>query len=128
MPITSAFRTKHPNERYTFYCKYVLPQWDANAASGWNTGHNTVQCWVAREGQPLKQFLNFTAFPLQFQNSLASSGYNALKFYPYDTRRTAGNTCGSGNTQPCAAGKMWYEEVIVSTQPIPAPDGPTPPQ
>jgi len=123
-----AMMTWHPNEWYTFYCKFVLPQWDANAASGWNTGHNTIQCWVAREGQPLKQFLNFTAFPLQFQNSLASSGYNALKFYPYDTRRTGGNTCGSGNTQPCAAGKMWYDEVIVSTQPIPAPDGPTPPQ
>jgi hypothetical protein len=123
-----AMMTWHPNEWYTFYCKYVLAQWDPNAASGWNTGHNTVMCWVAREGQPLKQFLNFTAVPLQSQNGLAGSGYNALKFYPYDTSRTGGATCGSANNQPCSPGKIWYDEVIVSTQPIPAPDGPTPPQ
>jgi len=78
--------------------------------------NSTVQMWVAYEGQPLQQFINMPNIVLQ-NNSLNTDGYSAIELTNYNTA-----TAASTNPQ----GSVWYNSLIVSTQPIPAPNGPTP--
>jgi hypothetical protein len=82
----------------------------------YGSANSTVQMWVAYEGQPLQQFINMQNITLQ-NNSLNTDGYSAVELTNYNT-----DTAASTNPQ----GTVWYDSLIVSTQPIPAPNGPTP--
>ncbi|HKV25954.1 MAG TPA: Ig-like domain-containing protein [Candidatus Acidoferrum sp.] len=103
------------NQWMTFEMKVVINKWDASGTLPGN-GSNTIMVWGAYEGQPLHTFISLTNFPINFQNS-AGDVFSKFIVYDYDTNRT---TTSSYPTANC-----WYSEVIVSTQPIPAPDGPT---
>jgi len=82
----------------------------------YGSANSNVQMWVAFEGQPLQQFINMQDITLQ-NNSLNTDGYSAVELTNYNT-----DTAASTNPQ----GTVWYQSLIVSTQPIPAPNGPTP--
>jgi hypothetical protein len=95
--------------------KVVINNWDPSGTLP-GSGSNTIQVWGAYEGQPLKKFINLTNFPINFQNS-AGDVFSKFILYDYDTNRTTTNSYPGAN--------CWYSEVVVSTQPILAPNGPT---
>lgn len=108
-----------PDEWLTFYYKFTIGTWDQ--------ANSTVEAWVAREGQGYRQFIRTPNMRLSCnENSCTTSpgrdqGYNNVTFTPYMTGLNS-NSGRAGVTS-----RIWYDELIVSTQPIAAPlAGPRP--
>jgi hypothetical protein len=108
-----------PNEWLTFYYKIHVGTWDQPNGS--------IEAWVAREGQPYKKFINVQNFALSCNTDPCSQspgktqGYNNLTFTPYMTGLSP-NSGRAGVTS-----YTWYDELIVSTQPIASPAAGTSP-
>jgi len=111
-----------PNEWLTMYYKITVGTWDQ--------ANSTVEAWVAREGEGYRQFIRVPGLRLSCnENSCTTSpgrdqGYNNLTFTPYMT----GLPSSSGRAG--VTSRLWYDDLIVSTQPIPAPSSaprPSPP-
>jgi len=86
------------------------------AIGNWGKPNSFIQAWVALDGQPLKKWVNMPYFALKSDND--SSSYNWITLLPYMTAK-----------DPKAdhpTGYMWFDELIISSEPIPAPVGPTP--
>jgi hypothetical protein len=113
--IPSCYQYK-ANEWATYYVKVVVNAWDP-VGTGPTSGSNTIEMWVADEGQPMKKFINLTNFPINF-NTNAQDTFSKVILFNYDTNRTT--------TSSYPVANCWYSELIVSTQPIPAPNGATP--
>jgi len=64
----------------------------------------------------LKKFINVTS-NLTIPLDTGLNRFNALTLTQYMTGKTASNN---------PAASVWYDELIISTQPIPAPAGTTP--
>lgn len=79
----------------------------------WGQANSTIQAWVAVNGQPYKQWINMTSHKLNVDGGSVSPGYNAIYLAPYWTGGYSGAS-GPATT--------WYDELIVSTQPIAAPN------
>jgi hypothetical protein len=92
------------NDWMTFYYEVKIGTWGQTNSS--------IKAWVGYEGQPLKQFINQTAFRLDQDGP--GIEYNFLTLLPYDTGK-------DGRAHPTAY--TWYDEVIVSTLPIASPGG-----
>ncbi|MDP2325173.1 MAG: hypothetical protein Q8N51_14245, partial [Gammaproteobacteria bacterium] len=73
-----------------------------------------IKAWMGYEGQPLKQIVDFPNFSLDYDSS-PSERLNRIQITPYHTGKDASQSHPSAYT--------WYDELIVSTQPIPAPTG-----
>lgn len=108
-----------PDEWLTLYYKISIGSWDQ--------ANSTVEAWVARAGQGYRQFIRVPGMRLSCnENSCTTSpgrdqGYNNITFTPYMT----GLSPSSGRAG--VTSRLWYDELIVSTQPIPAPaSGPAP--
>jgi hypothetical protein len=92
------------NQWMTFYYEIKI--------GGWGKPDSTIKAWVGYEGEPLKQFENGLNYQLDF-NSSPSDGFNAITLTPYNT--------GKSPAQDHPTAYTWYDELIVSRQPIPAP-------
>ena len=102
------------NTWYTIYMKIHVGTWGAN--------NSTVEEWVAPYGQQLKKWVN-AINGFQFSNAgSAGTGFNALTLTQYMTGSNGSYSCQAGTT--CA--HAWYDELIISTQPIPSVAGQTP--
>lgn len=108
-----------PDEWLTMYYKFTIGNWDQ--------ANSTIEAWVAREGQGYRQFIRVPNMRLSCnENSCTTSpgrdqGYNNVTFTPYMT----GLSSSSGRAG--VTSRLWYDELVVSTQPIPAPSaGPKP--
>jgi hypothetical protein len=97
-----------PDNWETFYCHVHVGTFGQT--------NSQTQCWVAYEGQSLIQYINMPALKYD-QNNSPSDAFHTIQFTNYDSRAT-------GTKNP--AGATWYDSFILSTQPIPAPNGPTP--
>lgn len=73
-----------------------------------------IKAWMGYEGQPLKQIVDFPDFRLDYESN-SSERINRIQLTPYHT--------GKDSTQAHPTAHTWYDELIVSTQPIPAPTG-----
>jgi hypothetical protein len=96
------------NQWMTFYYEVKL--------GNWGQSNSSIKAWVAYEGGSLKQFINMVNYRLDY-NSSPSDVYNYITLLTYHTSKS-----GSQN-HPTAY--TWYDELIVSTQPIPAPGSAT---
>lgn len=92
----------------------------------WDQPNSQIDAWVGRDGQPLRQYVKMRNFLLSCNGSCTTSpdkddGYNNVTLTPYMTHlpTTAG---------PSTAAHMWFDEFIVSTQPIAPPGNPVRPQ
>ena len=94
----------HPNEWMTFYYEVKV--------GAWGKPESSIRAWVAYEGKPYKQFINEVNYRLDFDSGLSDS-FNAITLTPYNTNKP------SDNAYP--ASYIWYDELIVSSQPISAP-------
>jgi len=88
----------------TFYYKVTIGQWAQP--------NSTIQAWVALPGQQYQEWINITNHAL-FQDG-ALPGYDMVTLLPYMTARDP-------NTSAGPISYTWYDELILSTQPIAAP-------
>jgi len=95
------------NTWVTFYYKVSIGQW--------GQANSSIQAWVALPGQSYKQWINMPNHVLN--QDAGSPGYDMVTLLPYMTGRNASVSAG-----PTAY--TWYDELIMSTQPIAPPTGP----
>jgi hypothetical protein len=102
------------NQWYTLYWKVSI--------GTWGSPNSTIEAWVAPYGQQMKKWINVHSFiltndPPSNCNGLSPCpGFNILELTQFMTAH-------SGSNLPA---DVWYDELIISTQPIPAPGGQTP--
>lgn len=94
-----------PNEWLTFYYEVSI--------GDWGRPNSSIKAWVAREGKPYRQWINIQNFTLH-NASPGKNDYSYVDLLPYMTGRDP-----SVNGGPTAY--TWYEELIISAQPIAAP-------
>ena len=92
-----------PDVWVTFYYKVSIGHW--------GQADSSVESWVALPGQPLKQWIKMLNFRLD--NGSPGNDYNTVDLLPYMTGKD------SSLNHPVAF--TWYDELIVSKQPIAAP-------
>jgi hypothetical protein len=94
------------NTWMTFY--YIVHVGD------WGQPNSTVQSWVGVPGQPMKQWINTTGLVLNCNDSpCGTDSYNSVDLLNYMT--------GKDPTVNHPTAYTWYDELIVSSQPIAAP-------
>jgi hypothetical protein len=98
-----------PNEWMTFYYEVHIGKW--------NQASSAVKAWVAYEGKPLKEFIDISELTIS-NDSPGTKAFRQIDLLPYQTDKD------STIVHPTAY--TWYDDLIISTQPIPAPNGPTP--
>jgi hypothetical protein len=92
---------------YTVYLKLHI--------GTWGQPNSTVEAWVAPYGQQLKKMVNVMNYTM---NSSSVAGFSGVTLTQYMTGKLA------SVSHPTA--HVWYDELLISTQPIPAPAGQTP--
>jgi len=93
------------NTWVTFYWKISIGHW--------GQPDSYIQAWVSVGGQPYKQWINLPNHTLY--NSTPGNDYDMVTLLPYMTGRDPNISAG-----PTAY--TWYDELIVSTQPIATPN------
>ena len=94
------------NKWMTFYYKIHIGTYGATNSS--------IEAWVALDGGAYKQFVNVQNFSLLKDGPAPADKYNEITFTPYMTNLSS---AASSNAY------VWYDDLIVSTQPIAAPGG-----
>lgn len=92
------------NTWVTFYYRVTLGQW--------GQPNSTIQAWVALPGRGYQEWINITNHTL-YQDA-GGPGYDTVSLLPYMTGRDPTQSAG-----PVAY--TWYDDLIISTQPIAAP-------
>lgn len=93
-----------PDTWYTLYYKVSI--------GIWGTPTSTVQAWIAPYGQQMQQWINTQNVSITPDNN----GYNVIGLTQFMTNHGGSNL----------AANVWFDELIVSSQPIAAPGGQTP--
>ena len=106
-PMGTCFRIQ-PNTWYTLYFKVHV--------GDWGQPNSSLEAWIAPQGQGMKKFINVMHYTLD--QDKGSTGFDTLTLTQYMTGKNA------SVAHPTA--HVWYDELIVSTQSIQAPTGPTP--
>jgi hypothetical protein len=96
------------NTWYTFYYKVHIGDLTTNGSNGLCKGCS-VQAWVGPQGQPLKEWIN--APNIGFDDTMPP--YNSVDLLNYMT--------GKDPALDHPTATSWYDELIVSAQPIAAP-------
>jgi hypothetical protein len=100
----------HADEWMTFYYEIEL--------GPWNQPGSNIRAYMAYEGEPLKQFIDMRNYTLHYDSD-PSDTYKSILLTTYMTGKDASQDHPSTYT--------WYDELIVSTEPIPGPIGVVPP-
>jgi hypothetical protein len=100
------------NQWMTYTFRFTINKWDPPGTPV-GSGSNTIQAWIAYEGGAMRQFMDLNKFPLNYQDSPRDS-YTSVTLFNYDSRRTMLHTYAEAN--------CWYDELIVSTNPIFGPE------
>ncbi len=93
-----------PNEWMTFYYEIELGEWD--------TPTSQIRAYMAYEGKPLRQFVDMRDYVLHYDSSPRDS-YKRVLLTTYMT--------GKDMSQAHPTAYTWYDELIVSSEPIPPP-------
>lgn len=106
-PLGKCFRIA-PNQWYTLYFKVHV--------GTWGQPNSSLEAWFALQGQGMRKFINVPGYTLK--QDKGADGFDALTLTQFMTGKRA--------TVAHPTAHVWYDELIVSAQPIPAPTGPTP--
>ena len=94
------------NEWMTFY-------WRVKVSSGWGVADGKIEVWVSTESSPsYRKLLEVNQWPAKGNGA---AGYDNLTMTPYMTSLPRTNGLAGITSQ------LWYDELIISTQPINAP-------
>jgi hypothetical protein len=77
----------------------------------WGSPNSNIQAWIAYDGQPYQQFINAKNFTI-YNSAPVFPGFDHISLLPYDTNKTSASN---------PEGYVWYDELIVSRQPIAVP-------
>jgi hypothetical protein len=99
------------NTWVTFYYKVSI--------GTWGQPNSTIQAWVSVGGQPYVEWVNIQNHTLN-EDPTKGADYDMITLTPYMSYRISSISAG-----PTAY--TWYDELIVSTQPIAVPGGTPPP-
>jgi Bacterial Ig domain len=102
--------TFQPNTWYTLYYKVHVGTWGQP-----NSG---VEAWIAPYGTQLKKIINLPNGWIINQNGGGDAGFNRMMLTQFMTNKNP------NASHPTA--HVWYDELIISSQPITAPAGQTP--
>ena len=91
---------------FTFYYKIKV--------GSWGSPNSSVEAWVSMDGGPYLQWTNVRDYVL-FHDGSPSGGFNRIMLTPYMTNKNSSVDHATSYT--------WYDELIVSTQPIAASGG-----
>lgn len=92
------------NQWMTFYYEITI--------GAWGQPNSTIKAWVGYESAALQQFINKTNHILN--QDAPGLGFDYLTLTPYDTGKDG---------RAHATAYTWYDELIISTQPIAPPSG-----
>lgn len=95
-----------PGEWMTFYYEQHIGKW--------GQANSTIKAYWAREGQPLKQYVHIKDWKFSQDKPGTTNAFRTVWIGPFSVDRTAG--------QNYPAAETWYDEFIVSTQPIADPN------
>lgn len=104
---------------YTGCAKYPIDTWVTYyyriQLGNWGQPNSYIQAWVALDGGPYKKWIDMPNFV--YNADPAHPGINSLTLTDYMTNKNS--------TVDHPTANMWYDELIISTQPIavPAPSG-----
>ena len=114
------------NQWYTLYYKITV--------GTFGSPNSAIEAWVAPYGSQLKKFINVHNYTLTNDTVCTPSGgpggtspckgWNTLEFTEFMTAKGTCTPFPACNNSPAA--HVWYDELIISSQPIPAPAGSTP--
>ena len=96
------------DEWMTFYWRIHIGNWEQPNSS--------LDAWLSYENEPLRKWISQPKFTFKFEDG-PSDVLDKVALTPYITNRK--------EAAP-SDGHMWFDELIVSGGPIPAPNGPTP--
>lgn len=94
-----------PNQWITFYYKIQI--------GNWNQANSKVEAWVSVNGQPYKEWVKIPNMTLKNNYPDKDNNYSMIMLTPYMT--------GKDSTLDYPTAYTWYDELIVSSQPIVAP-------
>ena len=115
------------NQWYTLYYHVHIGTLNANGTAN-PVSDSIIEAWVAPYGQQLRKWMNVHNYPLFNDGPSNCNGqspcppFNVLELTQFMTAHST----GGGGTGVNAASSSWYDELIISTKPIPAPGGQTP--
>ena len=92
------------NQWYTIYYKITV--------GTWGSANSAIEAWIAPYGQQMTKWINAHNYILN--QDTGAPGFNTLELTQFMT----GKGMGSNNNSPGT--HVWYDEVIVSTKPIPS--------
>jgi hypothetical protein len=84
----------------------------------WGEPNSSLEAWVSTGTGPMKKWINQPNYLFNYEVGVTDV-IDKLALTPYITSRHDTEVADSD-------GHVWYDELIVSSQPIPAPCGPTP--
>jgi len=94
----------HPNVWITFYYEVSI--------GNWGKPNSTIRAWVAMDNKPYKQWINLAKFVLK--NEEPGKDYDHLTLTVYMS--------GKNPALDHPTAYTWYDELIISTKPIAAPN------
>jgi hypothetical protein len=100
------------NTWYTLYFHVHVGTWGSN--------NSLMEGWIAPYGQQMKRWL--TSHNLALRNGSNTPGFNSIALTQFMTAHSTGN--GGSGINPGT--NVWFDELIISSQPIAAPAGQTP--
>lgn len=101
---------QYNSEDCAFYAadQWMVFYWEVEIGQ-WRTNTSKIRAFVAYEGQPLKQYIDVPNFELSYNDS-EDDTYSTVQITPYSTDKVS--------TEDHPTAYTWYDELIVSTQPI----------
>lgn len=95
-----------PNKWMTLYYKMTI--------GTWNSPNSRLEAWFSIDAGPYKKWVDLPGYTIN-NTTPVFPGFNAVTLTPYMTRKDS--------TVAHSQATVWYDELIVSTQAIAAPDG-----
>ena len=99
--------TQHSNKWVTFYYDIQI--------GTWGQPNSIIKAYVSFDGGPYLQWVNVTNMTLYFSSG-PSNGYDVMQLTPYQTGLS---------TSASSDAYLWFDDLIISSQPIAVPGGST---
>ena len=110
------------NQWYTIY--YKIHVGTLAPSGGPPVLDSSIEAWIAPYGQPMRKWVDVRKFPLF--NDPPGNCDNLSPCPPYNVLELTQFMTGKNSNDGSPEANVWYDELIISTQPIQAPFGPTP--
>jgi hypothetical protein len=91
---------------------WITEYWEVQVGT-YGAADSHIVAWIAPEGQPLQRFIDLPNYTLLSSNSIPTQGFEEIEL----TNFLSG--ANGDTTHPDA--DMWFDELIISSQPIAAP-------